>query len=54
MSAFEYGNLDPYEETSKINEMLNDNYDFIPDEWKMDSPFRNEKKRLHFDHYKYV
>ena len=54
MSAFEYGNLDPYEETSKINEMLNDNYKFIPDEWKMDSRLRNEKKRLHFDHYKYV
>ena len=54
MGAFEYGNLDPYEETSKINEMLNDNYEFIPDEWKMVSPFRNQKKRLHFDHYKYV
>ena len=54
MSAFEYGNLQPYEETSKINEMLNDNYDFIPDEWKMDSRLRNEKKRLNFDHYKYV
>lgn len=55
MSAFEYGNLEPYEETSKINEMLNDNYDFIPDGWKMNnSAFPNEKKRLHFDHYKYV
>lgn len=55
MSAFEYGDLEPYEETSKINEMLNDNYDFIPDGWKMNHrAFPNEKKRLHFDHYKYV
>jgi hypothetical protein len=55
MGAFEYGDLDPYEETSKINEMLNDNYEFIPDEWKMNNrALPNEKKRLHFDHYKYV
>lgn len=55
MGAFEYGNLDPYEETYKIVEMLNDNYEFIPNEWKMNNrAFPDEKKRLHFDHYKYV
>ena len=55
MGAFEYGNLDPYEETSKIIEMLNDNYKFIPNEWKMNNrALPNEKKILHFDHYKYV
>jgi hypothetical protein len=55
MGAFEYGNLDPYEETYKIVEMLNDNYEFIPNEWKLNNrAFPDEKKRLHFDHYKYV
>jgi len=55
MGAFEYGDLDPYEETSKINKMLNDNYKFIPDEWKMNNRhFLDEKKRLHFDHFKHV
>ena len=30
-------------------------YEFIPDEWKMNNrALPNEKKRLHFDHYKYV
>lgn len=56
-SAFEYNGITPFDENQKIIELLNDNYSYVPDEWKMNTSYGMgydlDKKKLMIESYFY-